>query len=130
MKRFNYQAQVGEGETLGLVILSSDKTTLSRHQGDKECHGLFMTCGNIRKEIRGKASADCWLMIAQIPIVKFEEDKCQGMLSNRLYHHCLDIVTEYLKKCSHQPVEAYDPYGHIRLLRTILLAHIADLPEQ
>lgn len=30
------QSQVSGGETLGLVILASDKTHLTNHQGDKE----------------------------------------------------------------------------------------------
>ncbi len=43
--------QVESGETLGLVIFGSDKTHLTSLQGDKECHAVYMTCGNIHKDI-------------------------------------------------------------------------------
>lgn len=89
-----------------------------------------MTCGNIDKETRTKARARCWIKCAQIPIAKFEQRSFQGLLSNRLYHKSMDIVFSNVKKCSHSPKLMADPAGDIRLVRTILAAHLADLPEQ
>ncbi len=42
----------------------------------------------------------------------------------------MDIVTEMLKECSKEPVLMADAIGKLRLVRTLLLAHIADHPEQ
>ncbi len=53
--------------------------------------------------------AHAWLKIAQIPIVKFEEEKFQGILTKRLFHVCMDIVTR-------QPEEALT-LTHIHLRR-------------
>ncbi|KLO14575.1 hypothetical protein SCHPADRAFT_826246 [Schizopora paradoxa] len=124
------QDSVGEGETLGLVMLASDEARLTEHYGDKATHGVYMSCGNISKEIRGIASAKCWMKVAEIPIVRFKEREFQGMLSERLAHKCLDIVTSKLKKHSHNPAYTPDPSGRIRLLRPILCAHLMDGPEQ
>ena len=118
------------GETLGLVILSSDKTHLTVGQGDKECHAVYMSCGNIKKILRTKVGAHCWMMIAQVPIAKFEPLRHQGLLTNRLLHLCLDIALAGLKRCATTAEDMADPNGCIRSVRTFLAAYIADLPEQ
>lgn len=118
------------GETLGLVILGSDKTHLTVGQGDKECHAIYMSCGNIKKAIRTKIGARCWMMIAQVPLAKFEETKYQGVLEKRVLNQCLDVVLAGLKQSARTAVDIADPNGCIRKVRTFLLAYIADLPEQ
>ncbi len=124
------QHEVGVGETLGLVILGSDKTHLTNNYGDKQDHCVYMSCGNIDKDMRSKISSRCWVKVAQIPVGKFLEKDQNGMLNQRLYHMCMDIVLETLKECSNNPIPMPDATGAIRLVRTILLAHIADHPEQ
>ena len=124
------QERIEPGETLGLVMLSSDKTHLTVGQGDKECHAVYLSCGNIKKSIRSKVGAHCWMMIAQIPITKFETPEHQGLLSNRLLHHCLDIILAGLKACAKSASAMLDPGGCLRMVRTFLIAYIADLPEQ
>lgn len=112
-------------------MLSSDKTHLNNNYGDKKVHCVYMSCGNISKELRNKASARCWVMVAQIPVPKFCEHKdFQGLLSDRLYHVCMDIVTAKLKACSKEAVEMCDADGFLRYVRAMLLAHVADYPEQ
>ena len=112
---------------MGLVILSSDKTHLTVGQGDKECHAVYMTCGNIKKALRTKVGAHCWMMIAQVPIAKFEPSRHQGLLTNRLLHLCLDITLAGLKRCATMAEDMVDPNGCIRSVRTVLVAYIADL---
>ena len=70
------------------------------------------------------------MMIAQIPIAKFEPSEHQGILTNRLLHRCLDIVLTTLKECSVAAQMMLDPAGRLRNVRTFLAAYIADLPEQ
>lgn len=89
-----------------------------------------MTCGNIRKNLRCKASAHCWLLVAQIPVVKFDQVEFQGILSSRLYHRCMDICTASLKEVSHDAKQMVDAHGYLRHVRIFLLAHLADNPEQ
>ena len=111
-------------------MLSSDKTHLTVGQGDKECHAVYLSCGNIRKSLRSKVGAHCWMMIAQIPVAKFESLELQGILANRLLHRCLDIILANLKECSINAQMMLDPAGQLRNVRTFLAAYIADLPEQ
>lgn len=112
------------------MVLGSDKVHLSSHGGDKACHAVYMTCGNIRKSLRTKLGTGCWLMVAQIPVAKFKEKDLNGILSARLQHKCFDILTEDLKACSHVPQMFPDPMGDLRLTRTLLISHIADLVDQ
>ncbi|TDL22476.1 hypothetical protein BD410DRAFT_723064 [Rickenella mellea] len=128
---WDIQEEIPVGETLGLVILGSDKTHLTNHQGDKAAHCVYMTIGNIKKDIRSKASSRAWLLVAQIPVAKFQGSKEEAyVLTRRLYHLCMDMVTKTLKQCSHNPEVMTDAHGFHRLTRTILAAFIADLPEQ
>lgn len=70
------------------------------------------------------------MKVAQIPKALFEETEHQGALGERLYHICMDLVTERLKKASHHPVYMVDGTGNIRAVRIVLVSHIADYPEQ
>ena len=94
---------------IGLVLLSSDKTHLTNTQGDKECHAVYLSCGNIKQSIRSKIGAHCWMMIAQVPVAKFNETEYQGMLTHRLLHSCLDIALVNLKKCAITAENMLDP---------------------
>lgn len=115
---------------MGLAILASDKVHLNNCYGDKQCYGVYLSCGNIKSSIRFKTSARCWMMVAQIPVAKFDQKDFQGILAQRLYHQCMDIITQSLKECSHNPQKMTDATGTMRLVRTILWAHLADYPEQ
>ena len=61
------------GQTLGIMLLGSDKTHLMVTQGDKECHTIYLTCSNIKKKLQMKVGACCWMMVTQIPIAKFNQ---------------------------------------------------------
>lgn len=113
-----------------MVVIGSDSMHLTQHQGDKHCHAVYMTIGNIHQDFRLKASSRCWMMVGQIPKPKFLEKKFQGMLQARLFHMCFDVIFRRLKQCSKNPQMMVDPSGELRRTRTLLPAHIADLPEQ
>ena len=70
------------------------------------------------------------MMVGQVPIAKFEPSELQGVLTNRLLHHCLDVILANLKECSVNAQTMLDPAGRLRNVRTFLAAYIADLPEQ
>ena len=118
------------GECLGLCILGSDKTHLTVGQGDKELHAVYLTSGNIKKNIRTKVGLGFWVLCAQVPIAKFENEKLQGVFTRRVLNRVLDKVCDGFKRCARHAVDFVDPDGNKRRIRTFLLAYIADLPEQ
>lgn len=121
---------MNKGETIGILILGSDKTHLTNYQGDKECHNVFITCGNIKKEIRNKASARAWMHVGQIPVVKWEDRDLQGILTQRLFHECHDIILGGAKKCSFQAEKMVGPDGYLYNVQIFCGGDISDHPEQ
>jgi hypothetical protein len=116
--------------TLGPVILGSDKTHLTNCSGAQECHVVVMSIGNINKSLRGKATAHAFEPLAYIPIGEWKDKKHKGLLQQRCYHQCMDIILGSLKIAAKIGSVMSDPAGNLRLVFTPLASHIADRPEQ
>ncbi|KAG8706662.1 hypothetical protein FRC09_002291 [Ceratobasidium sp. 395] len=126
---------------LGGALFGSDATHLSHYAGDVKVHALYVSLGNIHKDIRAQTSKRAWMLLAYIPICKWEatlekvEPKTKtekkalpGILSRRLFHLCMEIITEPLLELD--PHEVVDPEGNVRLVFYVLIAYLADLEEQ
>jgi hypothetical protein len=130
MGRLNsVQKLLPSNATLGPVILGSDKTHLTNCSGAQECHVVVMSIGNISKSIRGKATAHAFEPLAYIPLGDWKEKKCKGLLQQRCYHLCMDIILKSLKIAAQIGSIMSDPAGNLRLVFTPLASHIADRPE-
>ncbi|KIK11805.1 hypothetical protein PISMIDRAFT_70299, partial [Pisolithus microcarpus 441] len=120
-----------EGATLVPIIAASDKTPVTRHTGSLEMHPLFLTIGNIDSDVHMKATAYAWHCVAFMPTVKFDiHPDYQTILQARLWHRCVDIVTEKLKRAANVGEFMTDPFGDVWHCFTPLVAWTADLPEQ
>ena len=62
------QNVIPEGGTVVPLLFGSDKTHLTNFSGDKAAWPLYMTLGNIKKEIRRQSSKRAWVLIALLPI--------------------------------------------------------------
>lgn len=126
---------------MGGVLFGSDGTHLTHYAGDVKVHALYMSLGNINKEIRAQTSKRAWILVAYIPICKWENtlektmttSKTQvgalpGILSRRLFHFCMEIICEPLRELHVH--EIVDPDGNIRHIFYVLIAYLADLEEQ
>jgi hypothetical protein len=78
------------------VIVSSDKTQLT-HFRDKQAYPVYITIGNIPKDIRRKPSRHVQLLVAYLPTTKL------GGISNtsarrralaNLFHACMSDILE------------------------------------
>ncbi|KAG1835333.1 hypothetical protein DFJ58DRAFT_908621 [Suillus subalutaceus] len=96
------QGRLPQGAVVALVILASDKTLLLQFQGDQEVWPIYLSLGNISKDIRCQPSKHATILIAYLPISKLE---C-FMRDTRL-------------------VERY-----LRRMYPVVAAYIADFPEQ
>ncbi|KAF8593279.1 hypothetical protein BDV93DRAFT_482507 [Ceratobasidium sp. AG-I] len=119
----------------------SDATVLSQFSGDVQAHGVYMSLGNINKEVRADISNGAWLLVALIPKSKWtktlagygkipekERTALLHLLNRRLFHRCLEKLTEPFQ-CT-EPHEALDPEGNTRLVQYELSIYGADLEEQ
>ena len=70
-------------------------------------------------------------LIALLPCPKFLglKKSLHGVMENRLFHHCLDIICEPLKEASSKGVLMPDSLGRIRCYFTPLVTYIVDTPE-
>ena len=134
------KAQLKIGTTILSVILASDKTHLTNFTGDKSMHAVYMSLGNIRKDVRKKLSAHAGLLVAKIPIPKFpctnfsgsktERAAMPGILCQRLFHHCMKIALQPTHLDTRQYHIVPGPDGQLWLTMAVMMAWIADLEEQ
>jgi len=82
-------------------------------------------------DFRTKLSNDLFLLLALLPIPRFTHPnrKICGVLESRLFHLCLDIILEPLKKATQFGLMMEDPLGQCRVCFPPLAAYIVDTPE-
>lgn len=126
---------------MGGVMLGSDVTHLTHYSGDVKVHGVYVSLGNIHKDVRNHTSRRAWMLVAYIPICKWEttmakttfrskqhENLLPGILNRRLFHYCMEILCEPLREL--EVHEIIDSEGNVRLIFYVLIAYLADLEEQ
>lgn len=120
------------GGTLLGVVLSSDKTNISIMSGNHMAHPLLLSLANIAMDVHSKGSLHGHLLLALLPVPSFVHRKscvC-SLLSDRLLHHCLDLVLAPLKIAAATGVMMNDLHGNLRYCFTPLVGYIVDMPEQ
>ncbi|KAG1741973.1 hypothetical protein EDB19DRAFT_1895005 [Suillus lakei] len=129
---FEIQDQLPEGATIVPMIIASDKTPVTRHTGGLEMHPIFVTIGNIQSDLQMRATCHAWRCVTYMPIPKFVDihPDYQTILSQWLFHKCMDIIFADAKVAAMVGKFMPDPASHVRHCFTPLVAYTADLPEQ
>ncbi|KAJ8509360.1 hypothetical protein ONZ45_g8474 [Pleurotus djamor] len=120
------------GATIVPIILSSDKTQLTLFR-NKSAYPLYLTIGNIPKEIRRKPSKRAYILLAYLPITKLEgvtnKASRRRQLAN-LYHACLSHILAPLHSAGLSGLFLTSGDGLIRRGHPIFACFIGDYPEQ
>ena len=126
------QAKLPDGATIAPIILSSDKTHLSVFQGDKSAWPVYITIGNISKEVRRQPSAHATILLGYLPVAKLEcyQDSTRSLAGYNLFHFCMTKVLSALVDAGNNGIEITCGDGFVRKIYPILAAYVADYPEQ
>ncbi|KAF7968708.1 hypothetical protein HWV62_29670 [Athelia sp. TMB] len=105
------QTRLPSGAVVAPVILASDKTTLTRFRGDKSAWAVYLTIGNIRKDVRRQPSKHATVLIGYLPISKMQHikgDEAQQLARYRLFHNSMRLLLKPLIAAGQQGVEMHD----------------------
>ncbi|KAJ7315113.1 hypothetical protein DFH08DRAFT_711911 [Mycena albidolilacea] len=120
------------GATIIPILLSSDKTQLTMF-GSKTAYPVYMTIGNIPKEIRRKPSRRAYVLLAYLPTSRLGHIKNKAArrrtLAN-LFHKCLSFITEPLRVAGVTGIPIASGDGIVRRGHPIVACYIGDYPEQ
>ncbi|QRV97139.1 DNA-dependent ATPase [Ceratobasidium sp. AG-Ba] len=126
------QRELPEGATVVPVILASDKTHLTQHQGGKEAWPVYLSVGNLKKDTRKCIGSHAMVLIGMLPVTElkiFDEDT-RGVEKKRLFHECMRELLQPLVEAGKNGIFLPCADGYTRRCFPILMAYIADNPEQ
>ncbi|KAJ8084846.1 hypothetical protein PM082_003623 [Marasmius tenuissimus] len=120
------------GATIIPLIISTDKTQLTVF-GNKTAYPVYMTIGNIPKEIRRKTSRGAYVLLGYLPTSKLTHIKTKAgrrrALAN-VFHACMSHIMDPLRTAGVDGVVVLDGNGVARRGHPILAVYVADYPEQ
>jgi hypothetical protein len=112
--------------------VSTDKTQLTLFR-NKSAYPVYLTIGNIPKEIRRKPSARAYVLLGYLPTSKLEgvtnKASRRRMVAN-LYHSCMGEILKPLQRPGEEGIMMATADGCIRRMHPIFAAFIGDYPEQ
>ncbi|KAI6009183.1 hypothetical protein EDC04DRAFT_2871408 [Pisolithus marmoratus] len=120
---WDVQGKLPAGAMVAPIILSSDKTSLSVFSGNKKAWPVYLTIGNILKDIRQQVSMHAMILIGYLPVSKLKcFKKTHSLAGYCLFHHAMLLLL--------QPLVDASCNGKVMIFHPILAAYVADFPEQ
>ncbi|KAG2080267.1 hypothetical protein BD769DRAFT_1634235 [Suillus cothurnatus] len=120
------------GGTIVPIIISSDKTQVTMFR-NKTAYPVYLTIGNIPKEIRCKPSSGSHILLAYLPTTRLEHitNKASHHRTNaNLYHACLCHVLAPLKSAGSEGIFMCSGDGAHHHCHPLFASFVGDYPEQ
>ncbi|THV08117.1 hypothetical protein K435DRAFT_641286 [Dendrothele bispora CBS 962.96] len=120
------------GATIIPVIISTDKTQVTLFR-NKSAYPVYLTIGNLPKEIRRKPSQQGQILLAYLPTTKLEHisnKAARRRAVNNLFHACMGDILAPLKHAGAEGTIMQSGDGVKRRCHPILASYVSDYPEQ
>ncbi|KAI0648469.1 hypothetical protein C8Q79DRAFT_1045282, partial [Trametes meyenii] len=120
------------GATIIPVIISLDKTQLTLF-GNKTAYPVYLTIGNLPKDIRKKPSRRGQILLAYLPstnLAHITSKAARHRAVANLYHACLTCVLKPLKIAGVEGIAMASGDGVWRRTHPLFAVHISDYLEQ
>ncbi|KAF8065173.1 hypothetical protein FPV67DRAFT_1653931 [Lyophyllum atratum] len=120
------------GATIVPIIISTDKTQLTLFR-NKSAYPIYLTIGNIPKEIRSKPSNRAYVLLGYLPTTRLENvtnKTARRRLLANLYHACMARVLAPLKSAGKDGVYMTTGDALTRRFHPLLACVVTDYPEQ
>ncbi|KAJ3990986.1 hypothetical protein F5050DRAFT_1802251 [Lentinula boryana] len=120
------------GATIIPVIISSDKTQITLFR-NKSAYPVYLTIGNLPKEIRRKPSQQGQILLAYLPTSRLEHitnKAARRRAVTNLFHACMKHLVTPLEQAGLEGVIMESGDGVKRRGHPILASYIGDYPEQ
>ncbi|KAI0749087.1 hypothetical protein C8Q74DRAFT_1212299 [Fomes fomentarius] len=120
------------GATVIPIIISSDKTQLTVF-GNKTAYPVYMTIGNLPKDVRCKPSRGGQILLAYLPTSRLlhitNKAACRRTLAN-LFHACMSRVLAPVASVGVDGMPLASGDGVVRRGHPIVATYVGDYPEQ
>ncbi|KAG8746737.1 hypothetical protein FRC10_003720 [Ceratobasidium sp. 414] len=123
--------------TIAPLIVATDETTMSNNPRGAKAHPVYLSLGNISKDVRRKPTKRSMIVIGYLPVDSFNSvqdtrlsDKTRRRYRMELLHRSLGKIFEPLKTASSDGMLAWCADGYIRHVYPMIAAWVADWPEQ
>ncbi|KIJ59346.1 hypothetical protein HYDPIDRAFT_100858 [Hydnomerulius pinastri MD-312] len=120
------------GATIIQIILSSDKTQVTMFR-NKSAYPVYMTIGNLPKEIRRKPSRRAWILLAYLPTSRIDHitnKAARRRTVTNLFHTCMRHILDPLKTPGEVGVPMTSGDGLVRRGHPLVACYSGDYPEQ
>ncbi|TBU36604.1 hypothetical protein BD309DRAFT_995537 [Dichomitus squalens] len=120
------------GATVVPVIISSDKTQLTLF-GNKTAYPVYMTIGNLPKDVRCKPSRRGQILLAYLStsrLLHITNKAAHRRTLTNLFHACMSRILAPLANAGVDGIQLVSGDGLIRRGHPILATYIGDYPEQ
>ncbi|PCH41885.1 hypothetical protein WOLCODRAFT_89528 [Wolfiporia cocos MD-104 SS10] len=120
------------GATIIPVIISSDKTQVTLFR-NKTAYPVYLTIGNIPKEIRRKLSQRSYVLLAYLPTTRLEHLKSKASRRRavaNIFHACMGRILSPLKEAGLDGIAMTTGMGFVHRTHPLLAAYSGDYLEQ
>lgn len=120
------------GATIIPLIISSDKTLLTQFR-NRSAYPVYLTIGNLPKDLRRKTSLQAQVLLGYLPVTKLEgikNDEQRRRALTNLFHVCMTDILKPMSDVAAEGVIMASGDGVRRQCHPLLAAYVADYPEQ